>query len=92
MMALVKKGVNRQEAHELLRQLTIKSAAEKKPFKQVLDRRQIRSSNFSEKEIDAALNPKTTWAQPLSKQNGSRRAIRSQIALFVGFPQALLLQ
>src|SRR5512139_1375873 len=36
MITLVKKGVPRQEAHELLRQLTIKSATEKKPFKQTL--------------------------------------------------------
>ena len=36
MMALARKGVNRQEAHELLRKLTIQSAVEKKPFKEVL--------------------------------------------------------
>ena len=39
MMTLARKGVNRQEAHELLRQLTIKSAVENKPFKQTLLRR-----------------------------------------------------
>jgi adenylosuccinate lyase len=58
MMALTKKGVNRQEAHEMLRQLTIKSAAEGKPFKQVLLEDNIVSSKMSEKEIDAALDPK----------------------------------
>ena len=58
MMALAKKGYNRQEAHELLRQLTIKSAVEKKPFKQILLEDKVVSSMLSEKEIDAALNPK----------------------------------
>jgi adenylosuccinate lyase len=58
MMVLAKKGVNRQEAHEMLRQLTIKSAAEGKNFKQVLLKDKFVSSKLSEKEIDAALNPK----------------------------------
>ncbi len=58
MMALVKKGVNRQEAHDLLRKLTIKSAAEKKDFKQILLDDKLVSSKLTEKEIDNALNPK----------------------------------
>ncbi len=58
MMALAKKGVNRQEAHELLRQLTIKSAVEKKPFKQTLQEDRLVSRKLTGKEIDAALNPK----------------------------------
>ena len=58
MMALTKKGVNRQEAHELLRKLTIKSAAEKMDFKQVLLGDKLVSSKLQEKEIDEALNPK----------------------------------
>ena len=57
MMALSKKGVNRQEAHELLRKLTIISAVEKKDFKQVLIQDKLVSKTLSEKEIDAALNP-----------------------------------
>ena len=58
MMALTKKGVNRQEAHELLRKLTIQSAFEKIDFKQVLLQDKFVSSKLSEKEIDQALNPK----------------------------------
>ena len=58
MIALVKKGANRQETHELLRQLTIKSAAEHKPFKQTLLEDPVVSGKLSEKEIEAALNPK----------------------------------
>ena len=58
MIALVKKGANRQETHELLRQLTIKSAAEHKPFKQTLLEDKTVSGKLSQKEIEAALNPK----------------------------------
>jgi adenylosuccinate lyase len=58
MMALTKKGVNRQEAHELLRKLTIKSEIEKKQFKQILMENEFVHDTLSEKEIDETLNPK----------------------------------
>jgi len=58
MMALTKKGVNRQEAHELLRKLTITSALEKRDFNEILLKDKYVSSKLSEKEIDQALNPK----------------------------------
>lgn len=58
MMALTKKGVNRQEAHEMLRKLTIQSAVENKDFKQILMEDRFVSNKLSEKEIDQALNPK----------------------------------
>jgi adenylosuccinate lyase len=56
MMSLVKKGVNRQGAHEMLRQLTIKSAIEEKHFKHVLMEDKTVGTRLSEKEIDTALN------------------------------------
>jgi adenylosuccinate lyase len=58
MMALTKKDMNRQAAHEMLRKLTIQSAVDKKPFKQILLEDKFVSSKLSEKEIDQALNPK----------------------------------
>jgi adenylosuccinate lyase len=58
MIALAKKGVDRQEAHEMLRKLTIVSAAEKKDFKQVLLQDKFVSGKLSEAEIVEALNPK----------------------------------
>ena len=58
MMTLTKKGVNRQEAHELLRQLAIKSVLEKKPFKQVLQENGLVSERLSEREINQAIDPK----------------------------------
>jgi adenylosuccinate lyase len=58
MMKLTKKGMNRQEAHELLRKLTIKSEIENKIFKQILMEDKLISKILSEKEIDKALDPK----------------------------------
>jgi len=59
MMALARKGVNRQEAHELLRKLTIQSAVEKREFKQILLQDKLVSSKLTEREIDQALDPRT---------------------------------
>jgi adenylosuccinate lyase len=50
--------VNRQEAHELLRKLTIKSEDEKRHFKEILMDDKFVHGKLNEKEIDAALNPK----------------------------------
>ncbi len=58
MMALTQKKVNRQDAHELLRQLTIRSAVEKKLFKQVLIEDEFVNSKLTEEEINQALDPK----------------------------------
>ena len=58
MMALTKKGVNRQEAHELLRQLTIKSEVEKQHFREVLLEDTFVCGKLDVEEIDEALNPK----------------------------------
>ncbi|MCK5628877.1 adenylosuccinate lyase [Candidatus Bathyarchaeota archaeon] len=57
MMALTRKGVNRQEAHELLRKLTIKSELENQRFKDSLLEDEFVCGKLSEKEIDEALNP-----------------------------------
>jgi adenylosuccinate lyase len=56
MMALTRKGVNRQEAHELLRQLTIKSEVSKKPFREVLLENVLVHEHLSCGEIDEALD------------------------------------
>lgn len=58
MMALARKGVDRQEAHELLRKLTVKSEVEKRHFKEILLEDKLVRGKLSEREIDAALNPK----------------------------------
>jgi len=58
MIALAKKGMNRQEAHELLRKLTLKSEVEKRHFKEILLGEKLVTEKLSKKEIDDALNPK----------------------------------
>jgi len=58
MIALVKKGMNRQKAHELLRTLTIKSETEKQPFKKTLLEDRTVRAKMSQKEIHKALNPR----------------------------------
>jgi adenylosuccinate lyase len=58
MMALSRRGVDRQEAHELLRKLALKSELEKRQFKETLLENEFVRSKLSEQEIIAALNPK----------------------------------
>ena len=58
MITLTKKGMSRQEAHEHLRKLTIKSEKENRHFKRMLLEDKTVSELLSEKEIDEALNPK----------------------------------
>ena len=57
MMALTKKGMDRQEAHELMRKLTLKSEVEKRQFKEVLQENKIVTKKLEKKEIDRAMNP-----------------------------------
>jgi len=57
MMALTRKGMNRQEAHELIRRLAIQSISEKASFKEVLMRNDRVASLLSEEEIEEALRP-----------------------------------
>ena len=58
MMSLVRKGMGRQRAHELLRNLTIRSASENRPFREVLLEDKVIRRMLNEKEIDEALNPR----------------------------------
>lgn len=58
MMALVAKGMGRQETHEVLRQLTIKSETENQPFKKTLLDDKVVHAKLNEKEINRALNPR----------------------------------
>lgn len=57
MTQLVGKGMNRQEAHELLRKLAILSEAQNQPFKDVLLKNKVIVGRLSEEEIGKALTP-----------------------------------
>jgi len=58
MLAIARKGMDRQKAHELIRGLAIKSDVENRPFKEVLVENGTVQKMLSEKEINKALNPR----------------------------------
>jgi len=67
MLALARKGIDRQNAHELIRGLTIKSEAEKQMFREALLRDVTIRETLSEKEIDEALDPKNYLGTALTQ-------------------------
>jgi len=58
MLALARKGMDRQKAHELVRGLAIKSDVEKRSFKEILVENGTVQKMLSEREIDEALDPR----------------------------------
>ena len=58
MLALAKKGLGRQKAHELTRQLAIKSHNEQRPFKQVLAENKTAKKLLSPEEIEQVMDPR----------------------------------
>lgn len=57
MLALAKKGLGRQKAHEITRQLAIKSYTEKRIFKEILKENKIVQNTLSSTEIEDVMNP-----------------------------------
>ncbi|MEM1581237.1 MAG: adenylosuccinate lyase [Candidatus Bathyarchaeia archaeon] len=57
MIALTKKGMSRQEAHEVLRRLAIKSLAEKISFREALLKSNDVRRLLTDREMDEALDP-----------------------------------
>jgi adenylosuccinate lyase len=58
MIALADKGMDRQEAHELLRKLTIRSETENRPLKEILLEDETVSKRLNKREIVEALDPR----------------------------------
>jgi len=58
MLALVKKGMGRQDAHELVRKIAVKSHSEKISFRDLLLKDEIVKKYLAEDEIMDALDPK----------------------------------
>jgi len=56
-MALVKKGMGRQEAHELVREAAMEAVAKHITFKETLLKNKVIRQILSEQEIEEALNP-----------------------------------
>ena len=57
MLALAKKGLGRQKAHELTRQLAIKSYTEQRSFKEIIRDNKIVQETFNSSEIEDVMNP-----------------------------------
>lgn len=57
MIALVNKGLGRQDAHELIRDCAMETEAKKTEFRTILAKNPIVKKNLTLKELDAALNP-----------------------------------
>jgi adenylosuccinate lyase len=58
MLALTRKGMDRQKAHELVRGLAMKSDAEKRLFNEILVENSTVQKMLSKREIDEALDPR----------------------------------
>jgi adenylosuccinate lyase len=58
MLALARKGMGRQKAHELVRGLAMKSDVEKRLFKEILIENDVVQKMLSKREIDEALDPR----------------------------------
>jgi adenylosuccinate lyase len=58
MLALAKKGLGRQKAHELTRELAIQSHAEQRGFKEVLLENKAVQELLTNKEIKEVLDPR----------------------------------
>ena len=58
MLALAKKGMGRQKAHQLTRELAIKSHAEQRPFKEILVENTAARELLTNKEIEEVLDPR----------------------------------
>ncbi|UCC58974.1 MAG: adenylosuccinate lyase [Candidatus Bathyarchaeum sp.] len=58
MLALAKKGLGRQKAHELTRELAIKSHAEQRGFKEVLMENKAVQELLTNEEIEEVLDPR----------------------------------
>jgi adenylosuccinate lyase len=57
MLALAKKGLGRQKAHELTRQLAIKSHNQQQPFKQVIAENSTVKKMLTSEEIEKVMDP-----------------------------------
>jgi adenylosuccinate lyase len=58
MLTLAKKGLGRQKAHELIRQLAINSHKEHRAFKEVLAEDKTAQKLLSPKEIEEVMDPR----------------------------------
>lgn len=76
MLGLVKKGVGRQDAHELLRQASMKVIKENKSLKEILLKDKIIKKKFSGKELDWYLDPKNYIGTAVEQVENAIKTLR----------------
>ncbi len=79
MIALTKKGMSRQEAHELLRKLSMKAYEENKHLKDVLLEDEIIREYFSEKEIEELIKPENYLGTALERVDKVVESVKSYV-------------
>ena len=78
MTALFQKGMNRQEAHELLRKLTTKSILEDRPFKEILAESKEVCKFLTERDTTKALDPENYLGTAVKQVDAAIRKTRRE--------------
>ncbi len=78
MTALIRKGVNRQSAHELLRKLAVKSNVENVEFRRILLADALVREKLGEKEIDDALDPRNYLGTALEQVEKMSEKVKAE--------------
>lgn len=78
MLALVQKGIPRQEAYKIIRELSIKSMKENKSFKEVLESDSRISKLIEKSELEVLTNPYTYIGQAREIVNNTILMLRSK--------------
>ncbi|MCW4025998.1 MAG: lyase family protein, partial [Candidatus Bathyarchaeota archaeon] len=78
MIALTRKGVGRQEAHELVRGLAISSASKEVPFKEILLNDTEVTRRLNKDEINSVLNPRNYLGTAVEQVERCTKMTRSE--------------
>lgn len=78
MTALFQKGMNRQEAHELLRKLTTKSILEGCPFKEILAKSEEIRKFLTKRDTAKALDPENYLGTAVKQVDAAIKKTRSE--------------
>jgi len=79
MIALTKKGMSRQKAHELLRKLSMKAYEENKHLKDVLLEDETIRKYFDEKEIEELIKPENYLGTALERVDKVVESVKSYV-------------
>jgi len=78
MLGLVKKGIGRQDAHELLRQTSMRVIKENKNLKEILLKNDSIKKKFTEKELDWYLDPKNYLGTAVQQVENTVKTLRGK--------------